>query len=85
MLHLKEIPSAVINLILRATTSLLSFILGIPYCSKPPGRSLRSNTVTVYPACKGEILTLTLKLFVSMNNNNRTEYANARLYVILTC
>ena len=47
---LNVIPSAAMRSILRWTTSLESFIVGMPYISRPPIRLLRSNTVTVWPA-----------------------------------
>ncbi len=34
----------------RLTMRLSSFMLGMPYISRPPGRSARSYTVTVWPA-----------------------------------
>ncbi|MNC20457.1 hypothetical protein D3C75_684050 [compost metagenome] len=46
----KLIPSAASKSTRRCTTFLSSFIVGIPYVSSPPMRSLRSNTVTVCPA-----------------------------------
>ena len=42
-------PSAFITSTLRSITHFSSFILGIPYISRPPTRSLRSNTVTEWP------------------------------------
>mmetsp|Transcript_25909 Transcript_25909/g.86846 ORF Transcript_25909/g.86846 Transcript_25909/m.86846 type:complete len:270 (-) Transcript_25909:385-1194(-) len=48
-LHLKAMPSASRRSSLRWTFSLASFMLGMPYMSKPPGFSSRSYTVTVCP------------------------------------
>ena len=45
----KEIPSSFITSTLRSITHFSSFILGIPYISRPPTRSSRSNTVTLWP------------------------------------
>mmetsp|Transcript_24101 Transcript_24101/g.48184 ORF Transcript_24101/g.48184 Transcript_24101/m.48184 type:complete len:200 (-) Transcript_24101:325-924(-) len=47
--HSKVIPSASIRRMRRATVSLSSFMLGMPYVSKPPGFSDRSKTVTRWP------------------------------------
>lgn len=47
---LKVIPSAARRETLLWTTSLESFIVGMPYCSSPPILSFLSNTVTVWPA-----------------------------------
>ena len=48
---LNLIPSSAIRLTLRCTTSSLSsFMLGIPYINSPPMRSSRSKTVTLWPA-----------------------------------
>ena len=45
----KITPSAAMRFTRRRTTSFCSFILGMPYISRPPIRSARSNTVTVWP------------------------------------
>ena len=45
----KATPSASISSSRRRTTDLSSFMLGMPYISRPPGRSARSNTVTLCP------------------------------------
>ena len=48
---LKTMPSAASRLTRRCTTSSLSsFMLGIPYIRSPPTRSSRSKTVTLWPA-----------------------------------
>ena len=50
-LQMNLMPSCSISLMRRRTTSFLSsFMFGMPYMSRPPGRSARSNTVTVWPA-----------------------------------
>lgn len=46
---LKSMPSAASRSTLLCTTPLLSFIVGIPYWSRPPMRSFRSKTVTKWP------------------------------------
>ena len=43
------IPSASIFSIRRRTTLLSSFMAGMPYISRPPGRSSRSSTGTLWP------------------------------------
>ena len=43
-------PSAAIRSTRRCTIVLSSFMLGMPYMSKPPMRSARSKTVTLWPA-----------------------------------
>ena len=45
----KVTPSSVIRSMRRRTTDLGSFILGMPYISRPPGCSARSMTVTMWP------------------------------------
>jgi hypothetical protein len=50
MLVLNSMPSLANRPTLLWTTSLDNFMVGIPYCSKPPTRSFRSNTVTKCPA-----------------------------------
>ncbi len=40
-------PSTAIRSSRRWTTDFSSFMLGMPYISRPPGRSARSNTVTL--------------------------------------
>lgn len=52
MLVLNWMPSLANSSTLLWTTSLDNFMVGIPYCSKPPTRSFRSNTVTTCPAWK---------------------------------
>mmetsp|Transcript_28372 Transcript_28372/g.59276 ORF Transcript_28372/g.59276 Transcript_28372/m.59276 type:complete len:240 (-) Transcript_28372:5396-6115(-) len=47
--HTKSTPSAWSSSILRCTMRLSSFMLGIPYMSRPPGRASRSSTVTLWP------------------------------------
>mmetsp|Transcript_7761 Transcript_7761/g.16107 ORF Transcript_7761/g.16107 Transcript_7761/m.16107 type:complete len:252 (-) Transcript_7761:390-1145(-) len=44
-----SIPSSRRRLTRRSTVSFSSFMLGIPYMSRPPTRSARSNTVTLWP------------------------------------
>ena len=46
----KSMPSSSMSPTRRETTSLSSFMLGIPYISRPPTRPARSNTVTWWPA-----------------------------------
>ena len=43
-------PSSAIRRTRRSTTCLSSFMLGMPYMSRPPTRSARSYTVTEWPA-----------------------------------
>ena len=47
--HSKAMPLSRMSSTLRETTSLGSFMLGIPYMSRPPGASLFSKTVTRRP------------------------------------
>ena len=50
-LQMNLMPSFSMSSIRRSTTSCLSsFMFGMPYISRPPGRSSRSSTVTVWPA-----------------------------------
>jgi hypothetical protein len=50
-LQMNLMPSCSMSLMRRRTTSCLSsFMFGMPYMSRPPGRSARSKTVTVWPA-----------------------------------
>ena len=42
-------PSSRMSATRRSTTDFSSFMLGMPYMSRPPGRSSRSNTVTRAP------------------------------------
>ena len=46
----KRIPSSAMSWTRRSTTPLSSFMLGMPYMSRPPMRSARSKTVTAWPA-----------------------------------
>ena len=46
----KRTPSSAMSRTRRSTTALSSFMFGMPYMSRPPARSARSNTVTVWPA-----------------------------------
>mmetsp|Transcript_62364 Transcript_62364/g.174259 ORF Transcript_62364/g.174259 Transcript_62364/m.174259 type:complete len:230 (+) Transcript_62364:982-1671(+) len=51
MLYLKAMPSSLRSCRRRSTFSVLSsFMEGMPYISKPPPRSARSNTCTMWPA-----------------------------------
>ena len=47
--HSKRTPSASISAMRRATTLFGSFMLGMPYTKRPPGRWSRSYTVTACP------------------------------------
>ena len=49
MLVRNSTPSACMILMRRSMTDLSSFMLGMPYISKPPTRSARSKTVTAWP------------------------------------
>ena len=49
MLVRNSTPSACMSLMRRSMTDLSSFMLGMPYISRPPTRSARSNTVTAWP------------------------------------
>ena len=50
-LQMNLMPSRSIIFRRRSTTSRLSsFMFGMPYISRPPGRSARSSTVTLWPA-----------------------------------
>ena len=48
-LVINSTPESLSKLTRRSTTSLPSFIFGIPYINNPPIRSSRSNTVTQWP------------------------------------
>ena len=47
---IKRTPSASISRTRRSTTSFGSFMFGMPYISRPPGRSARSTTVAACPS-----------------------------------
>ena len=46
----KRMPSSSSSRMRRCTTCLDNFMVGIPYCKRPPMASFRSKTVTQWPA-----------------------------------
>ena len=47
---MKRMPESAMRFTRRCTIPLSSFMLGMPYMSRPPMRSARSKTVTAWPA-----------------------------------